>query len=88
MQVYFKVQQDGLYLKSQDIGTVTVLIEEKKDVLYVPKSAITEVNGKEIVYVENEDGIRSIQYIETGLHADNKVEIKDGLKLGDKVILE
>lgn len=86
--VYFKVQQDGLYLKSQDIGTVTVLIEEKKDVLYVPKSAITEVNGKEIVYVENEDGIRSVQYIETGLHADNKVEIKDGLKLGDKVILE
>ena len=56
--------------------------------MYVPKTAITGVHGKEIVYVENEDGIKSIQYIETGLHADNKVEIISGLKLGDKVILE
>lgn len=87
-EVYFKIKEPDLYLKSEDVGTITVLVEERKDVLYVPKSAITEVNGEEIVYVENEDGIRSVQYIETGLHADNKVEIKSGLKLGDKVILE
>lgn len=86
--VYFKIKEDNLFLRSEDVGSITILVDEKKDVLYVPESAITEVNDKEIVYVENEDGIRSVQYVETGLHADNKVEIKSGLELGDKVILE
>lgn len=86
--VYFKIDEEGLYLKGEDKGSITILAEEKKDVLYVPKSAITEVNDKEIVYVENEDGIRSVQYVETGMYTDNKVEIVSGLKVGDKVILE
>lgn len=87
-QIYFKIKEDGLYLKSEDVGTVTILVEEKKDVLYVPEHAITTVDDKEIVYVENKDGIRSVQYVETGLRAENKVEIKSGLNEGDKVILE
>lgn len=88
MTVYFKVEDENVYLKGGDTGSITILVDERKDVLYVPESAITLINGEEIVYVENEDGIRSVQKVETGLHADNKVEILSGLQEGDKVILE
>lgn len=87
-QVFFKVKEEGLYLKSEDVGSVTILADEKENVLYIPDYAVTTVDDKEVVYVENEDGIRVSQYVETGLRADNKVEIKSGLKEGDKVILE
>lgn len=87
-EVYFFVSNENLYLQSTDTGSVTILIDEKDDVLYIPEAAVTTVNDKEIVYVENADGIRSVKYIETGLHADDKVEIINGLQAGDSVILE
>lgn len=87
-EVYFFVPDEDLYLQSTDAGSVTLLIDEKEDVLYIPESAITTVNDKEIVYMENADGIRSVKYIQTGLHADDKVEILSGLQQGDSVILE
>ena len=76
-QVYFKIDEEGLFLISEDVGSVTVLVEEKKDALYIPKHAGTTVDDKEIVYVENSDGIRSVKYVKTGLEADNKIEITD-----------
>lgn len=87
-QVYFKIKEDGLFLVSEDVGSVTVLVEEKKNILYIPKHAVTTVDDKEIVYVEDSKGIRSVKYIKTGLEADNKIEITEGLQEGDKVILE
>jgi len=87
-QLYFKIDEDGLFLRSEDVGRITVLVEEKKNVLYIPKQAVTTVDDKEIVYVENSEGIRSVKYVKTGLEADNKIEILDGLEEGDKVILE
>lgn len=87
-QIFFKIKEDNLFLISEDVGSVTVLVEEKKDVLYIPKRAITTVDDEEIVYVENSDGIRSVKYVKTGLEADNKIEILEGLEEGDKVILE
>ena len=87
-RVYFTVQAPGLLLQSGQQGEVTILLEQKEDVLYIPASAITVVNDEEIVYVENADGIRSTQKVTTGMRANEYVEIVDGLSEGDKVILE
>lgn len=86
--VYFQMKDPSVFITGGEIGRITFLVEEKKDVLYVPNSAITTINDKEIVYVEDADGIRDVKYIETGLVTESKTEIISGLSEGDKVILE
>lgn len=86
--VYFHLEDQSAYLQSGDKGEITILVEEKENVLYIPKNAVTLVNDKKIVYVENEDGIRSVKYIETGMETGKEVEVISGLKEGDHIIVE
>lgn len=87
-EVYFHLEDQSAYLQSGDKGEITILVEEKENVLYIPKSSVTLVNDKKIVYVENEDGIRSVKYIETGLETGKEVEVTSGLEEGDSIIVE
>jgi hypothetical protein len=86
--VYFKIADMSACLYSDLRGTISITLGEKKDVLYVPASAVTTVNGKVIVYYEDEDGVRNIKEVETGLEANGKIEIVSGLSEGDVIILE
>lgn len=87
-EVYFYIEDQEAYLQSGDSGQFSLLVDEKQDVLYIPKGAVTTVNDKKIVYVENKDGIRSVQEIETGLETDRYVEVVSGLQEGDSIIVE
>ncbi len=87
-EVYFHIADQEAYLQSGDSGEFSLLVEEKQDVLYIPKGAVTLVNDKKIVYVEDKDGIRSVKYIETGLETDRYVEVTSGLEEGDSIIIE
>ncbi len=87
-RVYFTVHAPGLLLRSGQIGSVTILVEEKEDALYIPSYAVNLINDEEIVYVENAEGIRSTKKVKTGMWANDNVEILEGLSEGDKVILE
>lgn len=87
-EVYFHIADKEAYLQSGDSGEFSLLVDERKDVLYIPKGAVTLVNDKKIVYVEDKDGIRSVNYIETGLETDRYVEVISGLEEGDSIIVE
>ncbi len=65
----------------------TVVLEEKEDVLYLPKSAVHYAGEKAYVYYIDEDGIRQMKYITVGMAADMDIEVLDGLAEGDEVIL-
>ncbi len=86
--VYFRIDDMSACLYSDLRGSFSINLEEKKDVLYVPTSAVTTIDDKEIVYYEDEDGIRNVKYIETGLEAKGKTEVISGLNEGDVIILE
>lgn len=86
--VYFRIDDFSKNLYSDLRGTLSITLGEVKDVLYIPASAVTTINDKEVVYYEDEKGIRNVKYIETGLEAGGKIEVKDGLNEGDKIILE
>ncbi len=62
--------------------------EEKQavNVPVVPLSAVYSYEGRSFVYILDESGRKRECYIETGLSDDTKVEVKDGLKAGDKII--
>ena len=72
-----------------DVGTtgpLKLVLEEKKSVLSLPLGAIYYADGKPYVYMLDENNLRQIIWIETGLVGDDKVEITGGLDEGDKVV--
>ena len=56
--------------------------------LLLNADAIQKSNGESFVYVLDEEGMRSMQPVVTGLEADGMVEIVRGLQEGDSVILD
>lgn len=68
-------------------GTMTIVTEEKEDVLYLPSKVVHTADGKAFVYVVSEDGMRQVKWIETGMKTSDSVEIVSGLELGEKVVI-
>lgn len=59
---------------------------EAKGVLLVPIEGVFEEDGKTMVEVLDEKGMPVAKIIETGLMNNRYAEVKEGLKLGEKVI--
>jgi HlyD family secretion protein len=66
-----------------------IVLDEKNLVLAIGFDAIKEERavGKKYVFVVNKDSKVSKKYIKTGLDTEYDVEVTDGLKEGDKCIL-
>lgn len=67
-------------------GIISLLVDEKKNVLTLPKTIVHIADDKAFVYTLNENNDREIKYIEIGLIGDEKVEIISGLSEGEKVV--
>jgi HlyD family secretion protein len=74
-------------LRSGMYANVSLLIEEKQETLLVPRAALTEVAGQEIVYVVNDDNTVEQRPVTTGLEEDGRVEILTGLTVGEQVVI-
>ena len=67
-------------------GDITFPVETKENVLCLPKDCIYKAGNDSYVYVLDDEGMRQVKWIETGLEGDEKVEIVSGLENGEKVI--
>jgi RND family efflux transporter MFP subunit len=74
-------------IKTGMSGKVEILIDELKDVLYVPIQSVVTVDEKEMCYVKA-GGRQEKREVKTGLFNDDFVEIKSGLTEGEKVLLD
>ncbi|GAW31088.1 HlyD family efflux transporter periplasmic adaptor subunit [Carboxydocella sp. JDF658] len=77
------VLDDTTGLKAGMTANVEILVEDKKDALMLPIEAIIERGDRK--FVRTEAG--SLQAVETGLYNETMIEIKSGLKEGDRVVL-
>ncbi|MGN0315070.1 MAG: efflux RND transporter periplasmic adaptor subunit [Fusicatenibacter sp.] len=68
-------------------GTLELSLEEKDQVLGIPKKALSSINGKPIVYLLGEDGFRTYQEVNTGIEGPYYTEIISGLEEGDEILL-
>ena len=89
LKVYItSVAINGVYewLKPGMSAKVEIQVKDLPDVVFVPLQAVVPINGKHYAFVEN--GVRSEQReIEAGEFNDEFIEIKKGLKEGEKVLL-
>lgn len=68
-------------------GTASVILSEKRDILTLPIEAVIEDENRN--YVLAMDGSKTIEKdVQTGISDNSRVEITDGLSLGDVVVLE
>ncbi|MBQ8768727.1 MAG: efflux RND transporter periplasmic adaptor subunit [Oscillospiraceae bacterium] len=84
--VYFRLKDSSLQLEDGDRGMLDLTLDTREDVLMVPEEAVTQANGKTIVYYQDENGLKMYKTVEIGLTADGMTEIVSGLTEGERVI--
>jgi len=67
--------------------TVSILVEEKNDVLMVPNRAITYRGTEAYVQVVSPDGIIEERLIQTGISDSQNTEVTSGLSEGEQVVI-
>jgi len=67
--------------------TVSILVEERNDVLLVPNGAITSRGGQAYVQVVSPDGTTEERPVTTGLSDWQYTEVTSGLSEGEKIIV-
>ncbi len=73
------------WLKPGMSAKIEIMVDRLDDVVYVPIQAVTPVEGKRVCYVL--DGKPEPREVEVGQFNDEFIEIKKGLKEGEKVLL-
>jgi len=73
-------------LKPMMPAQVSIMLDEQKNVMRVPAQAVSMRDGVAQCFVKKEDGIHE-RKVTTGLTGSAHVEIKDGLKEGEEVLV-
>ena len=68
-----------------DLIRVTVEIERKPEVIWLPPQAIRNFNGRRFAVVQDGDVQRRVD-IKIGIEAEERVEIEEGLEVGQTVV--
>jgi len=77
------------FVKSGMSASVSFVIQEKRNVLWLPLEAVKESGGSYWVNVANGEDIEQVrrQSVQTGLRDGKRVEMVFGLHEGDRVIV-
>ena len=77
-------------LQAGQLVTARILADSRREtveVLAVPRSAVEQVDGKTVVFLESGDSFERRNVL-LGLSGGDKVEIRQGLAVGDRVAVE
>lgn len=86
-KIYFMLDYAPDDISDGNVANAEYVIEEHKDVLYLPDISVNKMGDSYVVYYEDENGLKSAKEVTVGLKAENKVEITGGLEFGDTVIV-
>jgi cobalt-zinc-cadmium efflux system membrane fusion protein len=73
-------------LKPQMFGELRIPIGENTTALMIPEESVVKETGKEYVFVQTSEMTFEQRIVITGISVDNKIEIKEGLKAGEKIV--
>jgi multidrug resistance efflux pump len=80
------IQGTNDWLKPGMSAKVEIFVSRLPDVVYVPVQAVSALDGKQVCYLANSHKPEQ-RMVEVGEFNDEFIEIKSGLKEGDKVLL-
>ncbi len=82
--IYDGPENDGIEMDT--MGNISVVLDERENVLMLPNTCIFNADGKAYVYVLDENNMKTVCWIEIGLEGDDYTEIISGLQEGDTVV--
>ena len=88
MKVAVIFSNPGNFLRPGQYGKIRVATSIRKDALLVPQRAVAEIQGKYMVAIVGADNKVDIRPVETAERIDNLWVILEGLKPGERVVVE
>jgi membrane fusion protein, multidrug efflux system len=89
IQIAISFPNPELTLRPGQYGRAIAEIETIPDALLIPHQAVSQLQGYDQVAVVNPDGKAEIRAVKVGqLYGRNMIVVSEGLKLGEKVIVE
>ncbi len=86
-KIRIEASNPDLLLKPGMFVRADIVVQEKKDVIVIPKDIILDRRGRKIVYVVQR-GIALERRIELGIETSDSVEVLEGLTLEDSLVTE
>jgi multidrug efflux pump subunit AcrA (membrane-fusion protein) len=75
------LEDETVTLEMGELATVTMILEEREDVLWLPPAAIRLFQGRSFVVVQDGDIQRRVD-VRLGIQGDDRVEIMEGVASG------
>ncbi len=88
LKVQVSFQNPGSYLRPGQFARIRAVVEEVNDAVVIPQRAVQELQGSKTVFVVDEKNKASVRTISIGQKSENDVIVLDGLKPGERVIVE
>src|SRR6266850_6786880 len=88
MKVEASFPNPGSYLRPGQFARVRVPVSERENAVLVPQRAVQEQQGSKIVLIVDAQNKVQLRTITVGGKSDNYLIVLDGLKAGEKVIVE
>ena len=85
--VYINVDSPEGLLKPTMTARVSVNVDERDNVVFIPLSGVKDNKGRRSVQKIGADGVVQPVQITTGLGNDQQIEVLSGLKAGDEIML-
>ncbi len=87
LKVDVEVSNEEHLLKSGMFARVEIITNEYENILVVPLKAVLDKEKEKVVFVVKENKAKMV-LVGTGVNDEENIEIKKGLSLGEKVIVE
>jgi HlyD family secretion protein len=84
-RITLDVSLDELGAEVGDLMRITLIIEQKEDVLWLPPQAIRTFEGRRFVVVQEEDYQQRVD-VKLGIEGEDRIEILEGLEEGQIVV--
>jgi len=88
MKVEAAFPNPGSYLRPGQFARVRVPVEHRENAILVPQRAIVELQGAKTVMVVDQQNKVQVRTLRVGDKSDNYLIVLDGLKAGERVIVE
>ena len=84
--IEIEIPNPGYRLKPGMYARITLTVEERKNVLVAPKSAVIDFEDKRGVWMPTEENRARFAPVELGIEGPETIEILSGLKEGDQFV--